>query len=723
MNPREHRARYSGLVLSIALLAAPAAAQAPAELPFERTEDIKPCTDYEPLKQPFFGSTHVHTQRSFDASINLVPATPRDAYRFAKREMRMPGVDQHGQITRRYPPPDRPLDWGTVTDHSEYFGAVGICQDHEVKPPGYYSLDCQLLRGFYYQPQTEAQEGAHLPPSIQQELAHSVFSLLGALVLGPGSRNIPLPICNDADCPAAELSVWGEMQRAAHEAYEPCKFTSFVGYEATSAPNGTTWHRNVIFRNANVIRSPVTAIDMARKPNPDPETVPPFFPGGQDPEHLWDGLQEKCIEMNDVIDPDGEPCDALTIPHNSNLGGGVYVDGEMITPPAFFDPPNPRYAWKRQKWEPLVEIYQTKGSSECRWDPRIPGGVQTSDEHCDFELLDASAGSAAGGGASGSLADYPPRSWVRNVLKDGLQFHQNQDFRVNPFKLGIVASNDTHNGTMGWHPENAELRGHAGISDAVPTRSATLQNSSGGHSVVWAEENSRDSIFHALKNKETYGTSGTRIVARFFGGWEYGDDICQNDLAAEGYAKGVPMGGDLGPRTVEHGPRFVAAAWRDLKTPLERIQIIKGWVDEKGRTHEKVVDIAGGDRVPGVDRDCRPKQEGSGYESLCAVWEDKEFDPEVPAFYYARVLEDPVCRYSTHLCQKDYGINPLATDCANQLQALRMSDDPEDRQKATDAAFCCSNETTTPIIQPIIQERAWTSPIWYTPPSLVSKLE
>ena len=733
MKHREHRDRYSGgLLVLFVLLATPVAAQAPAELPFERTEDVEPCTDYEPLKQPFFGSTHVHTQRSFDASINLVPATPRQAYQFAKGEIDMPGVDPHGWVSRLYPHPDPPLDWGTVTDHSEYFGAVGICQDHETKPPGYYSLDCQLLRGFYYQPKEggihpfqplkEEPSGTELPPSVQRQLAHSVFSLFGALVLGPGSRNIPLPICNDFDCAGGELGVWEEMQAAAHEAHEHCKFTTFVGYEATSAPGGTTWHRNVIFRNANVIRAPVTAIDMAREPNPDPETVPPDYPGGQDPEKLWNGLQEKCIEMSDVIDPKGAPCDALTIPHNSNLGGGVYVDGRMVTPPAFFDPPNPLYARKRQKWEPLVEIYQTKGSSECRWDPRLQAGVETSDEHCAFELLDASAGSAAGGGASNSLSDYPERSWVRNVLKDGLKFKR--DMHVNPFKLGIVSSNDTHNGTMGWHPEDASPGGHAGISDAVPTASSTIQNSYAGHSVVWAEENSRDAIFHALKNKETYGTSGTRIVVRFFGGWEFPDDLDEDNFVEAGYQHGVPMGGDLKEPKVDGPPVFVVAAHWDeyIKTPLQQIQIIKGWVDKRGRkTYEKVFTVAGGDNGAGVDLECNLT--GTGHKRLFSVWEDREFDPEVPAFYYVRVLENPVCRYSTHICQERYGINPLATDCANQLEALRLSDDPQDRAAAADGAFCCSNETTTPIVQPVIQERAWTSPIWYTPPSLLSELE
>lgn len=433
-------------------------AQAPDEPPFERTEPLEPCPDYDPNKQALFGSTHVHTSRSFDASINLVPATPRQAYAFAKGEGIVPGVDEHGLQTRRYclntdADPDcennfPPLDWGTVTDHSEYFGAVGICQDHKNKPPGYQSLDCRLIRGFYIQPGTDEQDGSGAPPFLQQGLAGEAFALLGAAVLGPSSRNIMLPVCHSGgDCKAAELAVWQEVQNAAAEAYEPCSFTSFIGYEATSVPLGTTWHRNVIFRNGDVIERPITAIDMAREKNPDPNSVPPRWLGPQDPEKLWDGLGAACKS----------PCEALTIPHNSNLGGGVYTEqGDMLVPPAFFDPPTREFAAKRQQWEPLVEIYQTKGSSECRWDPRLQAGVETTDEHCSFELLDASAGSAVSNDPTVSLAPYPERSWVRNILKDGLGYQQSWD--INPFKLGIVASNDSHNGTMGWHPENATLR-------------------------------------------------------------------------------------------------------------------------------------------------------------------------------------------------------------------------------------------------------------------------
>lgn len=695
------------------------------EVPFERTEDREDCQSYEENKQPFFGVTHLHTGLSFDASLRFVPSRPRDAYAFAKGEAPLPGVNAHGLEDPKMYENDRPIDWGAVTDHSEYFGEMGICRGEDETAPGYNSLECQLLRGFYYRPATKEQSGTHLPSAVQRNNAKAAFGIVVWPNLGPSSLNTRLPLCTsgEGDCEDSELTIWQEMQQAAEDAYDrtsECKFTSFVGYEVSSTPSGTNWHRNVIFRNADVIERPITAIDMARVHNLKPNEDPPQWLGAPDPEHLWDGLKKECLEADNK-------CDALTIPHNSNLGGGVYStstkDGEtkttMIVPPLFFDPTSKEEAIKRQFWEPLVEIYQDKGSSECRWDPRLQAGVDTTDEHCAFELLDSnSLLSASGVGTSTGaaaqpppLSEFPPRSWVRNVLKDGLKFQQDEEIGVNPFKLGIVASSDSHDGTMGWHPEDESFHGHLGIEDYDPTHSSsTIQNSSGGHSVVWAEENSRDAIFNGLRNKETYGTSGTRPIVRFFGGWDFDKNLCDDDFVSVGYSDGVPMGGDL-PAITGDTPSFVVAAWMDdyIGTPIHEVQIIKGWVDAKGDTHEKVHTVAYGDPNAGVDSSCNPV--GQGFNSVCRVWQDPEFEKNEAAFYYVRVLENPVCRYSTHICQKQFDINPLDTDCANQLLALR----DKDSAAADKAAYCCSNETTVPILQPTIQERAWTSPIWYTP--------
>ena len=313
------------------------------------------------------------------------------------------------------------------------------------------------------------------------------------------------------------------------------------------------------------------------------------------PQRFWNKLERDCTFGANVTDGTALRCDFITIPHNSNLGGGA----PPLIPPLFLDPFNKEDARRHARFEPLVEIYQDKGSSECRWDPRFNSGVETRDEFCSFEILDTTSltsasgvgGSAAEGGAV-PPQDFNERAYVRNVWKDGLLQAQEQWQGVNPFKMGVVASSDSHTGVMGWHPENQDWPGHLGIDDAWPVqRPWTIQNSSGGHSVVWAEENSRDSIFEALKRKETYGTSGTRPIVRFFGGWDFAKNACATNFVPTGYAQGVPMGGDLPARPDAHAsPKFIVAAWKDdfIGTNLEQIQIIKGWVTARGEKKEKV---------------------------------------------------------------------------------------------------------------------------------------
>ena len=547
------------------------------------------------------------------------------------------------------------------------------------------------------------------------------------------------------------------MQNAAADENEPCSFTTFVGYENSSTPLGQNWHRNVIFRNDRVVQRPITAIDMAVQPNESPLTggendvgvapnyfggfvedvfpIPPQFVTFPLPERFWNALENDCLFNENTTPGEAEFCDMIIIPHNTNLGGGA-----PPVPPLFFDPFNAEDAARRQQFEPLVEIYQDKGSSECRYDPRFAdkkgadpaAGVETIDEFCNFELLDTQSVLAAAG-AAGSAALLPPsafnpRAYVRNIWKDGLMLAQGEDLGgVNPFKMGVVASSDSHTGVMGFHPEDASWPGHLGIADLFPMAgSGSIQNSSGGHSVVWAEENTRNPIFDALQRKETYGTSGTRIVARFFGGWDvdFDEDLCMGNFVETGYDEGVPMGGDL-PQMSQGAtnPRFIVAAWKDDGPDgrnLEQIQIIKGWVDASGETHEEVLTVAGdpgdaNDPQAGVrQNDCRTKR--GGFERLCRVWEDEDFDADQAAFYYTRVLEEPVCRYSTLWCQERIGVNPLKPQqCQKDLDALANSDDPLDQLTAQTGALCCSNQTTSPIVQPAIQERAWTSPIWYTP--------
>ncbi len=755
------------------VLVAPSFAEDAVKPPFEITEDRPRCSNYNPQRQALFGTTHLHTGLSFDASIRFVDYAsgndPRGAYRFAQRKAPIripepsglqprrrdtcndPAAEPVGGGPSRTPCIDVPLDWGAVTDHSEHFGVMGFCKDFLGKNlPESLSMECRMINGFFYEPLRA------LNPVLGSTLASNAFTQLTIMNDGAISKNTNLPVCNNNPelCAKAELEVWGEVQKAAEEAYDrssACTFTSFIAYENTSTPLLNNWHRNVIFRNDRVVKKPVNAIDMAVVLNTDPTKEPintllavvpdeprvwPVPPGIKVnhplPQPFWNKLEEDCTNGKNVTGGKARRCDFITIPHNSNLGGG----GEFF-PPMFLEPYNVADAKRHQQMEPLVEIYQDKGASECRYDPRFLAGTDTIDEFCAFEILDGKTlGSASGVGSSSSGAPQAPDTWgerayVRNVWKDGLAYAAAKDHEgINPFKMGVVAASDSHTGVMGWHPETDQWPGHLGIDDAYPMSSAShIQNGTGGPSVVWAEENTRDSIFEALKRKETYGTSGPRMKVRFFGGWDYPADACGKDFVDLGYRGGVPMGGDLPARAGKAGsPTFITAAiWDDnLKTKLQQIQIVKGWVDKAGDTHERVYSVAGDPGSPfnaeaAIDPTTCKARPDLGRERLCAVWKDPFFDPKQHAFYYVRVLEQPVCRYSTLWCRKWIGVDPLDTGTCNTQLAALQSGNPEQKIKAAQGAMCCSNQTTDTFVQPVIQERAWTSPIWYEPASSVAQ--
>jgi hypothetical protein len=633
------------LAVGLALPSAPARAAEPG---FERTEERAACRGHDPLRQPFFGDTHVHTTYSFDANAQDTRTTPREAYRFARGETLglqpwdAEGKPQRGARLRA------PLDFAAVTDHAELLGEVRVCTTPGL--PGHDSDACWTWRQF--------------PP-----LSFPIFATRNLIardrfgLCGPGDRH----------CLEAAGHVWRDIQAAAEEAYDrspECRFTSFVGYEWTGTVGaGINLHRNVIFRNAVVPALPASWVE-----------TPSAF-------DLWQHLQRDCV--------DALPgCDVLTIPHNSNLSGpGLMFESAKLTSEAdAAQAVDAEEAKLRQRWEPLVEIMQHKGDSECLL------GAGTTDEACGFEKLpyDSFAGVARlrQPGAAAPGADR--RGMVREALKKGLVLEEK--IGANPLKYGIIASTDTHLGTPGLTAE-AEAKGHGGAgSRTLAGLPDDIEFNPGGLAVLWAEENSRDALFAAMERREAYGTSGTRPVVRFFGGWGYADDLCQvQDFAARGYAGGVPMGGDLPARpSGASGPRFAVWAAQDAGnedtpgTPLQRVQIVKGWV-ESGAARERVFDVAGGDNGARVDPStCDTK--GPGSIELCAVWSDPDFDPAQRAFYYARVLENPTCRWSQRLCVE------ARVDCA----------DPASVRPGFEA--CCSA-----LNQPVVQERAWTSPIWYAP--------
>jgi hypothetical protein len=649
------RARL-GLALAVAVLVSTSArAAAP---PWPRTEPREPCIRYDALRMPFFGDLHSHTRFSADAYIYGTRAEPHDAYAFAKgAPIAVSDIDEAQTRTARL---DRPLDFAAVTDHAEFYGEALLCAT-----PGSVPYDFDICRIFR-----------------SAETPQTQFLTIVQWLFPAGVDNPPpsLPFCTEpgVDCDGAAVSVWRTIQAAAEEAYDRtagCTFTSFVGYEHTPSPLGRHLHRNIIFRNANV---PPFAYSQL-------ETAADGVPQG-----IWNAIERHCLNA-------GTGCDAIIIPHNSNLSEGRQWE----------DPSGPEEALRRQLLEPLAEIHQVKGNSECRFDRLARMGIGTDDELCSFEQL-AIAHEGPDNMPPPAIAAYPSRSMIRNTLKDGLRFEQS--WGVNPWKLGFVGSTDTHDATPGNTGEEGWTGAH-GANDASPARliSDEVRDNPGGLAVVWAEENSRDAIFEALRRRETYATSGTRPVVRFFAGDLDGVRCGRPDLVERAYITGTPMGGDVGPSGRRHGPRFVVWAAKDpgsadrAGTDLQRIQIVKGWVDTAGATHERVFDVAGdASNGAGVDpASCAPT--GRGARELCTGWRDPDFDPKVPAFYYARILENPTCRWSTRVC-KAAGVDPFSDACATQAAAA-----------GGDFANCCLGDTTDAFVSPTVQERAWTSPVWYRP--------
>ena len=612
-------------------------------LGFARSERRAPCAHQDPLRQPFFGDLHVHTAFSFDGWGQGTRGTPRDAYAFAKgASIGIQPYDAEGQPLRRVQL-RRPLDFTLVSDHAELLGETHICATPGA--PGHDSFVCWLNRR---------------------------FPLLGyALVNSEYSSRTPhrFRLCGEGGgrCREQEALAWRAIQDAAEEAYDrsaACRFTSFVGYEWSGMPDGNNLHRNVVFRNAVVPARPANYIEHT--------TV----------EALWTRLEQDCLAA-------GNGCDVLAIPHNSNVSGGLMFQGLRSDG----EPLEQRDALRRVTHERLLEVTQHKGDSECR-----AGG---SDELCSYEKLPYARMDQM---ASARMWSEPaPLSYAREALAEGLLLQQR--LGVNPFALGLVAATDTHLATPGNVDEDRFVGHAAGTVNArleVPPLPDRIDFNPGGLTVVWAEENSRDALFEAMRRREAYGTSGPRLQVRFFGGYGYGPELCfASDFAAQGYAGGVPMGGELPPPLSTSGagaPRFAVSALEDpgtldlAGTKLQRIQIVKIWLEGEA-AREAVFDVAG-DPKNGAAVDpltCNPT--GPGFEQLCTVWRDPAFDPRAPALYYARVVENPSCRWNAWACLA------ARVDCASP-DAVKGGLEP-----------CCDAA-----VPKTIQERAWTSPIFYTPP-------
>ena len=457
------------------------------------------------------------------------------------------------------------------------------------------------------------------------------------------------------DTEAAQRSAWQKIIDAAEEHYEPGTFTTFIGYEYTSSGGGNAdnLHRNVIFRGAQAPDLPFAATSS------------------QNPEDLWAWMDEQRAAG----------FDAIAIPHNSNGSGGRMFELHKYRG----EPMDADYAAQRMRNEPVVEITQVKGTSE------VHPALNPNDEWADFEIFPYKIAT--------TIPSEPDGSYVRQALIRGLALEEGQGF--NPFRFGFVAATDSHN--SGGTPEEENFIGKVGFNDGTPERRGSVPREDGtyvdnafqfwggsGLAGVWAEENTREAIFEAMRRKESFGTSGPRIRVRFFAGHGLEDDIEEDpEMIARAYEGGVPMGADLLASGEE--PTFLAWAMRDAHSaPLQRLQIVKGWL-EGGEQREMVYDVACSDgAVPDVEThrcpdngatvdlgDCSHSEEvGAG--ELKAHWRDPSFDASQRALYYVRVLENPTCRWST-------------------WDALRAGVAPRESMPAT------------------IQERAWSSPIWFLP--------
>jgi hypothetical protein len=580
--------------------------------------------------QVFWGDTHLHTAVSVDAgTMNRIGQ--EDAFRFARGEE---VTTTHGLRAKL----SRPLDFLVIADHAEMYGLMPqlLSGDQEI-------LSTEIGKK-WYDALTTGDDVKKFDTAME-----IVVSLSG---------DEP-PIKSDK----AVRDAWQAYTALADKYNDPGRFTALIGYEWT-AIGGDNLHRNVIFRGDSSVAN---------------RTVPFSQFDSKNPEDLWKHLAAVEKETG---------TDVLAIPHNGNLS-----NGRMFTVETFAGKPlTKELAAMRAQYEPLVEATQIKGDGEAH--PML----SPNDEFADYETWDKSNLN----GTEAKTPDMLQWEYAREALKTGLRLEK--ELGVNPFKFGMIGSTDSHTSFAAVEEENFFGK-HSGVEPEphrwehvvieAPDPNFTIkgwQQAAGGYAGVWATENTREAIFDAMKRKETYATTGPRMLVRFFGGWDFTDADTQTRLPANvGYARGVPMGGELSSAPGGKAPSFLVAALKDpYSGNLDRVQIVKGWLDKDGKTQEKVYDVVwGGDRKPGADGKLPPVGNtvnvGSaswsntiGAPELIAAWTDPDFDPDQSAFYYARVIEIPTPRWTAY-------------------EAKRFDVDMSDDVPMT------------------TQERAYTSPIWYSP--------
>jgi len=597
----------------------------------EQPKPYSPYVDQHFPQKVFFGDTHFHSSLSVDSGMVGNRIDLDQAFRFALGEEIVTSSGQRAQL-------NRPLDFLVVSDHAEYLGLSDLIATGN---PELLATDAGKE---WYEAMQKGGDAAWSQVVLMME----DFST-GT----PRFRNAKL-----------ERSVWDRVVDTASKYNEPGIFTAFNGYEWSSLTNGNNLHRVVVFRDG-------------------PERVKQIIPfsafDNQDPEGLWGFMARYEEKTGGSI---------LAIPHNGNISNGVMfaetVKGKAMTRD---------YAERRARYEPLMEATQMKGDSEAH------PFLSPEDEFANFENWDF--GNANGVPKEDKMLQY---EYARSALKVGIRLEET--LGVNPYKFGLIGSSDTHTSMSTTREDNffgklPHLEPSAERYEEVFLRSLedrsplvfAWQTGASGLVAAWARENTRESIFDAMARKEVYATSGSRIKVRVFAGWDFkADEVERQDFAKQGYARGVPMGGDLTSAPSGEAPKFMIIALRDPDNAnLDRVQVIKGWLDKNGKTQERIYDVAVSDgRKIGRDGRCKTPVGSTvdikdasytntiGDPMLTAYWVDPDFDPDQRAFYYVRVIEIPKPRWTAYDA-KFFGID--------------MPDD----------------------VAMTVQDRAYTSPIWYTP--------
>ena len=643
---RFHTNSFIGLLSVIVLVGFASAGFAQIVPSKESLSDLYPGKAYSPYAERsfpdrvFWGDTHLHTGLSMDAGLFGCRLGLDEAYRFARGEQVMASSGQPVRL-------GRPLDWLVIADHSD---GMGFFNDLAAGDPAILKYD--QAKPWYEGLQAGGEASAAAALNLIGTFSQGKIDPEMMAEYSPGGKTYE--------------SIWEKVIDAAERFNEPGHFTAFIGFEWTSLVTGNNLHRNVIFRDGAAKAGQVVPYT----------TQAPV--GSTDPLDLYKYLENYEAKTGGSL---------LALAHNGNLSNGIMFPVDAQYTGRKLDA---KYVESRARWEPMYEVTQIKGDGEAH------PFLSPDDAFADYETWDAGNLDLS----EAKTNDMLQYEYAREALKNGLLLERR--LGTNPYKFGLIGSTDSHTGLSTAEEDN--FFGKATNVEPSPKRMhhpfTKTENgvfegyelAASGYTAVWAQENTREAIWDAMERKEVYGTTGPRILVRFFGGWDYtAEDINSRQPAFRGYEKGVPMGGDLRPHDVGGAPTFMVYALRDvIGANLDRIQIIKGWLDADGKTHERVYDVAwSAGREPDahgvlppvgntVDIAAANWSNTIGASELGTVWTDPDFDPAQSAFYYARVLEIPTPRWVVYDAFR-YGI-----------------DIPE------------GAETTH-------QERAYTAPIWYTP--------